>query len=826
MINEDAFQRADQLIIDGHVDEAVNLLTDQNEDILEAEDLTVALARRLESRGLFHPAITLLTAAWRHGQRAKELALLAAGLSKKKGDSAAHTYWLERARDVAPKDAEIWNRLGVIYFGAKDYQIAAAHFRCALRADGEHAQASLNLAICLRYLGDFKGQKRVDEQNLRLGKGNSRAAQLSIAFANINLGLIEEAQEICNSVARTGYKSADLDLIKALIELKLGDPEQALFMLSEMVELYPNMTEIDKWFTKSFDLLCDTNDKRSQDFVAGQGFGVETIAINAAPLRQQAAIDLVVVYSNEICDIEGYVDAIKKTSTDSLGTIFIILDHSVTTQIESVEFISVLKDTSIQARLDLALRKSSSPYVAIIDQSINFTSNCLDDLLRSFDENPRVGMVVPLLMSTDKTTPDDPGIIEIPLNITPPDGIAFITELDFPSATAPLISVPFALLRRDYMIAANSLCINGMSTLLGALRDVSLRTSLAGLRVKLAFSVAVSANHQSSTRDFRDRNTLIKLHGGLNVLTAQVLTCRNRFKEEIHKRLQSLSANNVSHNAPLVSYSQNFEDIYLMRALAHIESGQYLDIGASDPSTDSVSQAFYDLGWRGIHVEPLASQATRLKAFRIGDIVLQAAVTDQSGPMTLFDVNQGQGISTVEESLAEKYREVGFSLTGTSVQTVTLEYILNTHVKGELHWLKIDVEGHEENVLRSWNESPVRPWIIVVESTVPTKREASYANWEHMLVDRGYCFAAFDGLNRYYVDKGRPELLESFAVPPNIFDNFVTAAPHWIQAYLPHHRRGQYTHKSTDELREVIVDLLRKSHVGAVSPVGDSTCVW
>ena len=54
-----------------------------------------------------------------------------------------------------------------------------------------------------------------------------------------------------------------------------------------------------------------------------------------------------------------------------------------------------------------------------------------------------------------------------------------------------------------------------------------------------------------------------------------------------------------------VSYAQNFEDVILNRALHGVTDGCYIDIGANDPEVDSVSLAFYERGWRGLHVEPL-----------------------------------------------------------------------------------------------------------------------------------------------------------------------------------------------------------------------------
>ena len=68
-----------------------------------------------------------------------------------------------------------------------------------------------------------------------------------------------------------------------------------------------------------------------------------------------------------------------------------------------------------------------------------------------------------------------------------------------------------------------------------------------------------------------------------------------------------------------VSYAQNFEDVLLWRLLHDVERGQYLDIGAQDPVFDSVSLAFYNAGWRGLHVEPTPAYAARGREARPDD---------------------------------------------------------------------------------------------------------------------------------------------------------------------------------------------------------------
>ena len=66
----------------------------------------------------------------------------------------------------------------------------------------------------------------------------------------------------------------------------------------------------------------------------------------------------------------------------------------------------------------------------------------------------------------------------------------------------------------------------------------------------------------------------------------------------------------------IVSFAQNFEDVLLWRALGDVEQGRYLDIGAQDPVADSVSLAFYNAGWRGVHVEPTPAYAELLRKAR------------------------------------------------------------------------------------------------------------------------------------------------------------------------------------------------------------------
>ena len=233
-----------------------------------------------------------------------------------------------------------------------------------------------------------------------------------------------------------------------------------------------------------------------------------------------------------------------------------------------------------------------------------------------------------------------------------------------------------------------------------------------------------------------------------------------------------------------ISYAQNFEDVMLWRSLGHLGSGFYIDVGAWDPHLDSVTKAFYLQGWNGINIEPVASFFRELEEARPRDINLQAAAGSREGERQFFEI-PGSGLSSLDRAAAEKASsEQDLIVEERKVPVRTLAEICREHKVSEIHFLKVDVEGWEEEVLAGMDFAAYRPWIVLVEATLPNTRISSGLEWEDRLLSAGYTFVYFDGLNRFYLAEEHSELKEHFGAPPNCFDDFVI------------HR-----HKSTEERR-------------------------
>jgi FkbM family methyltransferase len=225
-----------------------------------------------------------------------------------------------------------------------------------------------------------------------------------------------------------------------------------------------------------------------------------------------------------------------------------------------------------------------------------------------------------------------------------------------------------------------------------------------------------------------------------------------------------------------LSYAQNFEDVMLWRALKGVARGFYIDVGAQHPDDDSVTRAFYDRGWSGINIEPVAESARRIAAARLRDVTLPVALGEEAGAAEFFVV-EGTGLSTAERGSLAAIDAAGFSAEQTTVAMTTLAAVCRDHAPADIHFLKIDVEGGEASVLRGADFAQYRPWIVLVEATAPMASDDTSAAWEPMLLQAGYEFVWFDGLNRFYVAQEHfAALAPSFRLPPNVFDDFLRMA--------------------------------------------------
>ncbi|MGF1654426.1 MAG: FkbM family methyltransferase [Actinomycetales bacterium] len=223
-----------------------------------------------------------------------------------------------------------------------------------------------------------------------------------------------------------------------------------------------------------------------------------------------------------------------------------------------------------------------------------------------------------------------------------------------------------------------------------------------------------------------------------------------------------------------VSYAQNGEDVVLRRALRDVDHGCYVEVGGNDPTELSVSRAFYDAGWQGVVVEPVTAYARRFRAERPRDTVVEAAVTSTPGPVTLHQIDD-TGLSTLSGDVAEHQQRSGWDVHDVEVAGRRLDEVLDEHLPPgrDVHFLVVDVEGAEADVLASLDLARHRPWVLVVEATQPLSDQPSHAAWEPGVLAAGYRFTLFDGLSRFYVHEDHAERARALSYPACALDEYI-----------------------------------------------------
>ena len=234
---------------------------------------------------------------------------------------------------------------------------------------------------------------------------------------------------------------------------------------------------------------------------------------------------------------------------------------------------------------------------------------------------------------------------------------------------------------------------------------------------------------------------------------------------------------------PFVSYAQNREDVVLWRALHAMTPGRYVEVGANDPTTHSISRAFYDRGWSGIEIEPVPVLAAKFREQRPRDVVVEAAVTTADVPEVTLHLIPDTGLSTLQDDIGAEHARAGWPVTEVTVPARRLDDILAEHLgtDDEIHFLVIDTEGAERQVLESVDLERWRPWVLVIEATAPMSNVRTHEEWEHLVVSAGYDFCLFDGLSRWYVAKEQQHLVPSLDHPASALDPWVDSRVHELE---------------------------------------------
>ena len=204
-------------------------------------------------------------------------------------------------------------------------------------------------------------------------------------------------------------------------------------------------------------------------------------------------------------------------------------------------------------------------------------------------------------------------------------------------------------------------------------------------------------------------------------------------------------------------YSQWGEDVVVEKFLSDAPKGSYyIDVGCFHPRKHSNTCRLHRKGWRGINIDVDDIKLDVFRMTRPDDENLCHAVGDNPIPATLYSFGYYSVMSTLDREKAGEYARLGFHCEEKTVTVRTLTEIIEASRfrTQPLGVLNIDVEGHEESVLRSLDFTKYRPSLVLVEFHVGTL-ESLQDDPRYRLLTRelGYEMVNWTGLTVFFMDR-------------------------------------------------------------------------
>ena len=177
-------------------------------------------------------------------------------------------------------------------------------------------------------------------------------------------------------------------------------------------------------------------------------------------------------------------------------------------------------------------------------------------------------------------------------------------------------------------------------------------------------------------------------------------------------------------------FSQEGEDVYLLRTMYSRACGFYVDVGAHHPFRFSNTYAFYKRGWSGINIEANPRAKALFDQHRPRDINLNCLVSETEGREYEFDMyNEAALNSAVPARRDSILAASGYLLEETvTLRARRLDSILDEFMPAgfEIDFLSVDVEGLDLEVINSSDWSRYRPEFVLAETFI--NMEDPYGN--------------------------------------------------------------------------------------------------
>lgn len=291
------------------------------------------------------------------------------------------------------------------------------------------------------------------------------------------------------------------------------------------------------------------------------------------------------------------------------------------------------------------------------------------------------------------------------------------------------------------------------------------------LRKMLVEYIQDNAKHSAEIKDLTDGISNIQQN-------MDKYECISKETEKVISDMQTIKRENADLFKPFdsdfwnkVSVAQSGEDTiveYVLMVLGiKLSDEYYLDLGANHAKQLSNTYMLYKKGMRGVLVEANPQLIGELKFYRSEDVILNKCISNHSDESLQFYIMSGDGLSCTSmdavNEMIEKNPQLYIKDTIT-VDTITVNQILQKYFSKAPILLSIDIEGQEESILQTLDYDKYAPLIVIVEridygTTIATKKRKDLI--ADIMSQNGYFEYAFTGINSIFINKRRLEEIQN-----------------------------------------------------------------
>ncbi|MDB5280343.1 MAG: hypothetical protein JWR61_5298 [Ferruginibacter sp.] len=187
----------------------------------------------------------------------------------------------------------------------------------------------------------------------------------------------------------------------------------------------------------------------------------------------------------------------------------------------------------------------------------------------------------------------------------------------------------------------------------------------------------------------------------------------------------SLNLLNYCGDKLLESKSQLLQELFVLYILRDKRNGFFIEFGAADGIDFSNTYLLEkDYGWKGILAEPGKSWKQQLRKNRNCIIDNRCVWTKTGESLTFYETDIAE-LSTIDGYANDDlFAEQRKNKKAYIVDTISLTDLLKFHnAPVEIHFLSIDTEGSEYDILKSFDFSEYNIQIITVEHNFSSNRD-------------------------------------------------------------------------------------------------------